>query len=213
MQYILDVTSFILKGSVITFKLYLVTAIFSVPLGALCALGKISRFRILRWFLGLYTWVFRGTPLMFQLFFTYYALPVFNIKLEPFTAAAVTYSINYAAYLTEIFRAGIESIDKGQYEAAKVLGMNYAQTMWRIILPQTIKRVIPPVSNEAISLIKDTALIAAIGMPDLLRASKEVLVRDFTITPFFIASVLYLIITSFIVLIFRKIEKRYSVHE
>ncbi len=213
MSYILNVTGFILKGSIITFKLYAVTAVFSVPLGVLGALGKISRYNWLKRLLGLYTWVFRGTPLLLQLFFTYYGLPVIGITLQPFTAAALTFIINYSAYLTEIFRAGIESINKGQYEAAQVLGMNYRQTMFRIIIPQTIKRVLPPTSNEAINLVKDSALVAAIGMGDLLRAAKQVVTRDFTIVPFIIAAVLYLIISSVIVTVFRKLEAKYSVYE
>ncbi len=213
MSYILNVTGFILKGSIITFKLYGVTAVFAVLLGVFGALGKISRYNWLKRLLGLYTWVFRGTPLLLQLFFTYYGLPVIGIILQPFTAAALTFIINYSAYLTEIFRAGIESIDKGQYEAAQVLGMNYRQTMFRIIIPQTIKRILPPTSNEAINLVKDSALVAAIGMGDLLRAAKQVVTRDFTIVPFIIAAVLYLIISSIIVTVFRKLEAKYSVYE
>lgn len=213
MDYILNITVFILKGSIITFKLYAVTAVFSVILGIFGALGKISPYKFLNKLLSIYTWVFRGTPLLLQLFFTYYGLPVLGITLSPFTAAALTFIINYAAYLTEIFRAGIESIDKGQYEAAQVLGMNYRQTMLRVILPQTIKRILPPTSNEAINLVKDSALVAAIGMGDLLRAAKQIVTRDFTITPFIIATILYLIISSLIVTVFRKLEDKYSVYE
>ncbi|MCK4260258.1 MAG: amino acid ABC transporter permease [Halanaerobiales bacterium] len=213
MDYILNVTGFILKGSVVTFQLYFVTAIFSVVIGIGAALGKISRFKILRRILGLYTWIFRGTPLLLQIFFVYYGLPIIGISLPPFTAASLTFIINYGAYLTEIFRAGIESIDNGQYEAAKVLGMNYHQTMFRIILPQTVKRVLPPTCNEAINLVKDTALVAAIGMGDLLRAAKVVVMRDFNITPFFIAAILYLLLSSVIVIVFRKIEQKFSVYE
>lgn len=213
MSYILNVTLAILKGCITTLELYAVTAIFSVPLGVLCALGKISKFNILKWALEIYTWIFRGTPLMLQLFFTYFGLPIIGIRLSPFMAASMTFIFNYAAYLTEIFRAGIGSIDKGQYEAAKVLGMNSRQTMMRIILPQTIKRVLPPTCNEAISLIKDTALIAAIGMGDLLREAKVAVTRDFNITPFIIAAIVYLIMTSVVVWAFRKLENKYSIYE
>lgn len=213
MSYISNITAFILKGSILTIEIYLVTIIFSVPLGILVALGKGSRFKLLKTLLEVYTWLFRGTPLLLQLFFAYYGLPVIGISLSPFTAASLTFILNFGAYLAEIFRAGIESIDKGQYEACKVLGMNYKQTMTRIILPQAIKRVIPPVCNEAITLVKDTALIAAIGMGDLLRAAKEAVTRDFNITPFIIATVVYLLFTSVIVIGFRKIEKRYSVYQ
>lgn len=202
-----------MRGTTITLQLYVVTAIFAVPLAVLSALGKISPYKMLRYPISLYTWFFRGTPLLLQLFFTYYALPIIGIKLDPFPAAALTFSLNYGAYLTEIFRAGIESIDKGQYEAAKALGMNYVQTMRRIILPQTIKRVIPPTCNEAITLVKDTALVAAIGMGDILRTAKQVMYRDFTITPFVIAAILYLLMTTVIVVFFRKLEEKYSCYE
>lgn len=213
MSYITNITGFILQGCILTLQLYIVTAITSIPLGIVGALGKMSKNRIFTIVLELYTWVFRGTPLLLQLFFTYYGLPVFGIKLTPFQAAAVTFAFNYGAYFTEIFRAGIESIDKGQYETAKVLGMNYRQTMGRIILPQAIKRVLPPTSNEAINLIKDTALVAAIGMGDMLRNAKEVLTRDFVITPFIIAAIIYLLMTFVVVIIFKKLEKRYSIYE
>ena len=147
------------------------------------------------------------------MFFTYYGLPTLGITLEPFQAAAITFIINYAAYFTEIFRAGIESIGKGQYEAARVLGLNYRQTMFRIIIPQTVRRVLPPTSNEAINLVKDSAMVSVIGMTDLLRAARQVLNRDFTITPFIIAAILYLIISSVIVNVFRKLEERFSIYE
>jgi len=211
MEYTLDITKFILQGAATTLKLYIVTAIFCIPLGIILALIKSSKVKSLNILVAMYTWIFRGTPLLLQLFFVYYALPVVGIKLSQFSAAAVTFIINYAAYLTEIFRAGIESIDKGQYEAAKALGMNYKETMMRIIIPQAIRRVVPPMSNEGINLVKDTALVAAIGMGDLLRSAKIILTRDFTITPFIIAIVMYLIMSSVIVTIFKKIEEKYSI--
>jgi len=213
LQYIYDSSIFILKGGTLTVKLYFVTIVFAIPLGIILALMKISKYRILRLSIGFYTWVFRGTPLLLQLFFTYYGLAIFGINLPPFTAAALTFVINYSAYLTEIYRAGIESIDKGQYEAAKALNMNYFQTMRRIILPQAVRRTIPPTCNEAITLVKDTALVVIIGMGDLLRSAKELFSRDFAITPFVIAAVIYLLMTSVIVYFFKKIEIKYSIYE
>ena len=212
-DYIINVSGYILEGSLITFQLYLVTAIFSVILGIAGALGKISKIPLLESILSFYTWVFRGTPLLLQLFFAYYGLPVLGITLNPFPAAALTFIVNYGAYFTEIFRGGIESINEGQYEAAKVLGMNYKQTMSRIIIPQTVKRVLPATSNEAINLVKDSALVAVIGLGDLLRAAKVAVTRDFSIIPFIIAAVFYLVISSVIVTVFRKLEEKYSVYE
>ncbi|MGH4051434.1 MAG: amino acid ABC transporter permease [Clostridium sp.] len=209
----LDVTTYILKGSIFTIELYFATIIFCIPLGVIGALIKVSNLKILGKVVDFYTWLFRGTPLLLQLFFTYFGLPIIGIRFSPFMAAALTFSLNYGAYFTEIFRSGIQSIDKGQYEAAKVLGMNYKQTMSKVILPQAFKRIIPPTCNEAINLVKDTALVAAIGLQDLLRAAREVVTRDFTITPFFIAAIIYLLFTSLIVMAFRKLEKKYSIYE
>lgn len=209
----IDITSYILQGSILTIEVYIATIIFSIPLGILGALIKVSSLKILNKAVDIYTWLFRGTPLLLQLFFTYFGLPIIGIKFSPFTAAALTFSLNYGAYFTEIFRSGIQSIDKGQYEAAKVLGMSYRQTMSKIILPQAFKRIIPPMCNEGITLIKDTALLAAIGLQDILRAAREIVTRDFTITPFIIAAIIYLIFTSVIVMAFKKLEKKYSVYE
>jgi polar amino acid transport system permease protein len=215
MDYIIKSGTYILAGGGITIQLFVYTLLFSLPLGFVCAMGKTSRIALLRSLLDMYTSVVRGTPLLLQLFFVYYGLPIMipGLRLERFTAAVLTFIINYGAYFTEIFRAGIQSIDKGQYEAARVIGMNYTQTMRRIVLPQTIKRVLPPVSNEAITLVKDTALVVVLGIGEILRNSKEIVSRDFTIIPFVIAGVIYLILNYGIVLLFRRMEKRYSVYE
>lgn len=213
MEQLLNVLAYILKGTVFTLKLYAVTLIASIPLGLIGALLKVSKFKAMRYCMEVYTWLFRGTPLLLQLFFTYYGLPLIGIKFQPFTAAALTFSLNYAAYFVEIIRAGIQSIDKGQEEAAKVLGMNYRQTMLRVILPQAFKRVVPPMCSEAINLIKDTALIVVIGLQDLLRAAKEIVTRDFVLYPFFIAAAIYLILTFVVVYFFKRLEKKYSVYD
>lgn len=213
MDYILNISWFILKGSLITVELFFITAVLATPLGFIVAMGEVSKVKPLSKLLYAYTWVFRGTPLMLQIFFVYYGLPTFGIRFNSFTAASLALVINYAAYLAEIFRAGIQSIDIGQYEAAKALGMTYGQTMRRIILPQTIKRVLPPVSNEFISLIKDTALVSVIGMGELLRAAKQVVTRDFNVTAFIIAAILYLLMTWVVVMAFRRLEARYSVYD
>lgn len=209
MSYLTSITLFILKGSILTLQIYAITMLFSIPLGLLCAMGKVSKLKLLRFLLSIYTTIVRGTPLLLQLYFTYFGLSVVGINLSPFTAAAITFIINYAAYYTEIFRGGLQSIDKGQFEAAKTLGMDYKQTMKRIIIPQTFARVLPPISNEAINLVKDTALVTVIGMPEILKAAKEILNRDFTITPFVIAAAIYLCLTFIIVFIFRKLEEKY----
>lgn len=209
-EYISSITGFIMQGTGITLKVYFMTILFSIPIGIFCSIGKLSRFPLLKWILGAYTWVFRGTPLLLQLFFAYYGLPVFGIEFQPLTAAYVTFIFNYAAYFTEIFRAGIQSIDRGQYEAAKALGMSYSQTMRRIILPQAVKVILPPMGNEAINLIKDTALCAALSIPEILRNAKVTVSRDFDVEAYLIAALVYLLFTFIIIRIFRLLEKKYS---
>jgi len=213
MEYILQILPFILLGLQLTAKVYVVTLIFALPLGLLGALGKVNGPKIIQWFLFLYTWIWRGTPLLFQLFFMCYALPVLGVRLPPFVAVTLAFVLNYGAYLTEIFRGGIQSIDKGQYEAAKALGLSYPQTMRRIIIPQTVRRVLPPTCSEAVNLVKDTALLAVVGMPDILRIATQIFTRDFNVTPFVIAFILYLMISSVLVKLFGKLEQRYSIYE
>jgi len=208
---LLNISLYILQGAVISVKIYVVTIIFAIPLGMLCAMGKMTKIAPLKWFLEMYTWIFRGTPLLLQLFFTYFGLKILlGIELSKEMAAYLTFIINYAAYFTEIFRAGIQSIDKGQYEAAKALGMNYGQTMKRIIIPQAIKVILPPTGNEAVTLIKDTALCSVIALADILRNAKSVVSRTASVEGYLVAAALYLIMTFVIIKAFKYIEKRFE---
>lgn len=214
MEYIIDTSIYLLQGISTTLKLYFVTALFSIPLAIIFAILEFSGPKFVKRIFHVYAWVFRGTPLMLQLIFFYYGLAIATnnvIALPAFAAACITFILNYSAYLMEIFRSGIESIEKGQYEAAYVLNLNYSQTMRKIILPQAIRRVLPPISNEAINLVKDTALVIVLGIGDLMRAAREILTRDFTLIPFIVAAIMYLIFTSFLVLGFRKLEKKYVI--
>jgi len=213
MEYIIKITQAILEGSLVTLKLFFTTLALSIPLGLLVALVRVSNKKVVKYITDAYIWVARGTPLLLQIFFVFYGLPSFGIVLDRFPAAAVAFVLNYAAYFAEIFRAGIQSIDKGQYESADVLGMTYSQTMRRIILPQMVKRVLPPVSNEVITLVKDTALVNSIGMVDLLRAANIAVIRDFNILPFGIAAVFYLLMTLVLTRIFGRLERKFSLHE
>ena len=210
MDNLINISLFILQGAVISIKVYLVTIVFAIPLGMICAMGKLSKIPPLRWLLEVYTWLFRGTPLLLQLFFVYFGLPLVGIELSPEMSAYVTFVFNYGAYFTEIFRAGIQSIDKGQNEAAKALGMNYKMTMRRIIIPQALKVIIPPLGNEGVTLIKDTALVSAITLADILRNTKTVVARTLNVQGYIIAAVLYLIMTFVIINIFKYIEKRFA---
>lgn len=204
----------LIDGLWITLKLFLLTLVMAVPLGLPLALGSICRFPPLRWLCKLYIWVFRGTPLMLQLFFFYFFLPIaFEIRLDSFPTAVITFVLNYTAYLAEIYRGGIESIDRGQYEAAQSLGLSRARTMFGIIIPQTVKRVLPPVANEAITLVKDTALVYVIGVGELMKASKGAVNRDSNAMAYVIAAVLYLACTFLLTLVARRLEARFSRYE
>lgn len=201
------------EGVVITVELFVITLLLSLPLGLLLSLARISKLRPLSALVEVYIWLMRGTPLMLQLLFVYFALPGIGILLPDFGAALLAFALNYAAYFAEIFRAGIQSIEKGQYEAAKTLGMTYVQTMQRIIIPQMIRRVLPPVSNETITLVKDTSLVYILAMNDLLRAARTIVQREFDMTPFIVAGVFYLAMTFVLTWGFKKLEARYSKYE
>ncbi len=216
MDYVIGILPPLLEGTVVTLQMFFATIVLSLPLGLLLALARISRFKTLSSAVGVYIWLFRGTPLMLQLLFIYFGLPFLpyvGIRLDDYPAALVAFVLNYAAYFAEIFRAGIQSIDRGQYEGAKVLGMTYVQTMRRIVLPQVIKRVLPPVSNETITLVKDTSLIYVLAMNDLLRTTRAIVQRDFTTMPFIVAAVFYLIMTLVLTWGFQKLEKKYAVYD
>ncbi|KAF1856049.1 hypothetical protein Lal_00001053 [Lupinus albus] len=215
MEYIQVIIGPMLEGTVVTLQMFFITLVLSLPLGLLLALARISRFKAVSGTVGVYIWLMRGTPLMLQLLFVYYGLPFIpyiGIKLPDFPAALVAFTLNYAAYFAEIFRAGIQSIERGQYEGAKVLGMSYVQTMRRIILPQVIKRVLPPISNETITLVKDTSLIYVLAMNDLLRTTRSIVQRDFDTTPFLVAAVFYLAMTFVLTWIFQRLENRSFTH-
>lgn len=201
----------LLQGALITVKLFVVTLVFALPLGLPFALGSNCGIAPLRWISRGYIWIFRGTPLMLQLFFFYFFLPIaMDIRLDGFPTAAITFTLNYAAYLAEIYRGGIQSIDRGQYEAAQSLGLGKGQTMFGIILPQTIKRILPAVSNEAITLIKDTALVSVLSVGELLKAARGAVNRDVDVTAYAMAAGFYLIFTVLLTMLTHYLERRYS---
>ncbi len=204
----------LLMGAWYTVKLFFVTLVLSLPLGLPFALGGNSRFRVFRFISKTYIWIFRGTPLLLQLFFFYFFIPItFGIRFSPFTTAALTFVLNYAAYFAEIYRGGINSIDKGQYEAAHSLGLSRSQTTFGIILPQTMKCVLPPVSNEAIVLIKDTALVSVMGVADLMKAATSAVNRDVSSLAYLVAAVIYLIFTFLLTLLSNYLERRFSKYD
>ena len=213
MEKFFDMTILILEGAEVTLEIFFVTLILSLPIGALAALGRISSFASLRYLMEFYVWIMRGTPLMLQLLFVYFALPMVGIMLPDVAAALLAFTLNYAAYFAEIFRAGIQAIPRGQYEAAKALGLKHWQMMRYIIFPQVLRVVLPPISNETINLVKDTSLIYILAMNDLLRVARTIVQREFDMTPFVIAGIFYLSMTAVLTWIFKKLEQRYGSYE
>lgn len=210
MDYILMLLPSMLKGLTVTLKLFFLTLMLALPLGILMGMARISKFKPLKWFMEFYVWLFRGTPLLLQLLFMYFGLMTLGILLERQVAAYLAFVLNYSAYLAEIFRAGIQSIDRGQYEAADVLGLNRFQTMKNIVMPQVFKRVLPPIGNEVINLVKDTALIYVLAISELSRVARTHVMRDDTFVPFIIAAIFYLIMTGTVQQFFKWLESRFD---
>ena len=198
---------FMQEGTVLTVELFVLTLILSLPLGLPIALGSNSRIKPLSWLCKIYVWIFRGTPLLLQLFFFYFFFPlVLNFQMNVFFTVVLTYVLNYAAYFAEIYRGGNNSIDRGQYEAAFALGISRRQTMTDIVMPQTMKAILPPVVNEAVTLVKDTALASTLPVIDLMKATNSAVNRTTDMTPFFFAAIIYLIMTFVLTIISGRLE-------
>lgn len=218
----------VLHGAKLTILLTTLTVLIGVILGVFLALGKISHKKFLSKICDGYIFFFRGTPLLIQLFVVYFTVPgIFgfawrdlfdaadtqSVYKGAFVAALIAFSLNSGAYCAEIVRAAIQSIDKGQREAAKALGMNYAQTMLKIIIPQSVGRMVPPVCNEFIMILKDASLVFAISLMDITTVSKNIMTSEGSYLVFIPALVIYLIITAFFTYVFNIIEKKFSVYE
>ncbi|AWI08206.1 amino acid ABC transporter permease [Ereboglobus luteus] len=204
------------RGAVYTLLIAFVGLIGGLVLGFFIALGKISKNPILRAVCGFYTWFIRGTPLLMQLCFIYFVLPklIFHLRyLDALQAALIAFSLNSAAYLAEMYRSAIQSIDKGQYEAAHALGLTYWQTMGRIIIPQSIRRLVPQVGNEIIMLLKDTSVVAFIGLTDLMKITSQIQSSGGKSLVYLPSALIYLIMTTLFTYIFSKIEERHAKYE
>lgn len=218
MNYFLGLFPQIAEGLEVTFTVFSVTLLFSLPLGILFAIFRMSKIRIVASVMHSYIYLMRGTPLLLQILFIYFGLPLLpvigkSLQLHAMPAALIAFVLNYAAYFAEIFRGGIQSISKGQYEASKVLGLTYVQTMRQVVLPQVLKRVLPPVANETITLLKDTALVYVLALNDVLRITRSIVQRDFDITAFAVAAIFYLGMTFVLTKIFDYLEARFSVYD
>lgn len=215
-DYLTSILKPMLEGAQITVLLFLIAIVVSIPLGFLLTLLVRSKFKPVAWLAEAYIYLMRGTPLLLQLLFICFGLPMLPVigeymVLDRFVAACLGFILNYAAYYAEIFRGGLLAVEKGQYEAAQVLGLNKWQTMRKIILPQMFRVALPAVSNESVTLVKDTALLYAVAVPELLHFAQTAVNRDFTIVPFFLAGIIYLMITLVLTMFFKWLEKRYKI--
>jgi polar amino acid transport system permease protein len=222
-----------LAGAGVSLEVFSLTLLFSLPLALPIALGRMSKNFVLRGVISFYLLIMRGTPLILQLIFIYFAPKYFYVFLHDslsglivsegfweaarfvlsynrFTAVIIAFVLNYAAYFAEIYRGGIESIPRGQYEAAKVLGFTGSQTFFRVIMPQVIKRILPATGNEVITLVKDTALAQVIGVAELFHAAQNAAAREFSTMPIFMAGVFYLIMNWAVSVAFARYEKKLS---
>lgn len=203
----------LLKGSIVTIQLTVISVVLGSIIGIIVATLKLSKNKVIVSVVSFYTWLFRGTPMLIQLCFFYYALPFVGLKMSPMSAAILGLSLNSGAYMAEIIRGGILSIDKGQFEACKALGFTYFQTMKRVVFPQTFRVIVPSVGNEFITMLKDTSLVSAIAMEELMRnAQLQMSATARPVEAFFIAACLYLIMTTVFTTIFSKTEKKLSVY-
>lgn len=208
-QLVLDSAPFLLKGTLFTLELSLGGMVFGLLLGFMLALMRLSRFWPLSWLSRLYVSVFRGTPLIAQLFMIYYGLPQFGIELDPIPAAMIGLSLNTAAYTSETLRAAISSIEKGQWEAAASIGMNPWQTLRRVILPQAARTALPPLGNSFIGLVKDTSLAATIQVPELFRQAQLVTSRTLEVfTMYLAASIIYWVLATVLSFLQNRLEDR-----
>jgi polar amino acid transport system permease protein len=221
------------QGAAVSLEVFFLTLLFALPLALPVSFGRMSKNGLLRGLIGLYLLIMRGTPLILQLIFIYFAPKYllmfldaalggyirspafwnavrFALSYDRFAAAIIAFSLNYAAYFAEIYRGGIESISRGQYEAAKVLGFTRRQTFLRIILPQMVKRILPAIGNEVITLVKDTALVQVIGVLELFHVARSASAREFSTVPIFVAGLFYLFMNWLVTVVFVNCEKKLS---
>ena len=200
------------QGFGVTLQIFFLTLVGSLPLGVVVALARMSRVKPIAWIMKFYISVMRGTPLMLQMFFIYFApYYIFGIPLSmesKFSATIVAFIINYAAYFAEIYRSGIQSIPRGQYEAAEVLGYSRFQTFMKIVLPQVIKRILPAMGNEIITLVKDTSLAFAIGVAEMFSTAKALVASQVSMLPFVFAAVFYWVFNFVVEVVLGRVEKK-----
>ena len=206
--------SLMLKGSIMNIKIFGLTLLFALPLGFIVAKGRMSKIKIVKALVNIYIQIMRGTPLILQLIFVYFApYYIFGVSYDRFTAVIISFVINYAAYFAEIYRSGLQAIDKGQYEASKVLGFSKLYTFFHIILPQVFKIILPALAGEVITLVKDTALAQTIGVAELFRAAQNAASREFSTMPSFIAGIFFFVMNYLVSKFFNIVEAKMNYYE
>lgn len=213
MNNLINLLPQVFQGLKVTIEVFILTLTLSIPLGILVAQGRLSKNKILNKITSGYILIMRGTPLLLQIVFIFFGLPIIGITFDRFPAAILAFTLNYAAYFAEIFRAGIVSIEEGQYEAAKVLGFSQKYIFFKIVLPQAIKRILPAVANEIITLVKDTALVYVVGLDELLKVGKIASNTEASLIPLLIVGIIYLLLIAVFSEVFKKLEKRYSYYQ
>ena len=209
-----EVVASLTGGFLENLQLFALTLVMAIPLGLIITLGSMSRIKPLRWLVRTFIWIIRGTPLMLQLFVVLYAPGlIFGTPIKSrMTAALVAFVINYAAYFSEIYRGGIESISKGQYEAGQVLGLTKAQIFWKIICMQVVKRIVPPMSNEVLTLVKDTSLARVIAIPEIIMSAERFAGKGL-IWPLFYTGAFFLLFCGVLTVVFSRIEKKLDYYQ
>ncbi|HIZ56889.1 MAG TPA: amino acid ABC transporter permease [Firmicutes bacterium] len=211
---LLKLVPHMVDASLTTLNIFFLTLIFAVPLGFVICFGRMSKYKPVRKIVEFYLLIMRGTPLILQLIFFFYGVfPFFGLSLPRFWAAIFAFVLNYAAYFCEIFRSGLESMPRGQREAAAVLGFTKTQTFFRILLPQVIKRILPPMGSECMTLVKDTALAQVIGVAELFQLANSSVSREASIIPIFVAGVFYLLMNGIVSRCFSALEKRLNYYQ
>lgn len=201
------------KGLSITLSVFAIVLVFSLPLGLLVAMLRLSKIGVCRKLTELYIWIFRGTPLLLQILVVYFGLPTIGITFDRLPSVYIAFILNYAAYFGEIFRSGIQSIERGQKEAASILGFSRWQIQRKIIFPQVLKRTLPAVGNEIITLVKDTSLVYIVGVNEVLKLAKGISNRDASLIPYLVAGIIFLAMTFVITKLMDYIEKRIDYKE
>ena len=210
----IDICLQLLPGMAVTIQIFVITLIFSLPLGMVIAVGRMSKYKIIQLIFRIYIAIMRGTPLMLQLLVIYFGpYYLFGVSIAASyrqVAVMIAFSLNYAAYFAEIYRSGIESIDNGQREAAYILGYNRAQTFFAIILPQVIKRILPAITNEVVTLVKDTSLAFSIAYAEMFTEAKRIAAAQTSMLPFIAAGIFYFVFNALVAFIMKKTEDKLS---